>query len=122
MLAGPAVSITTVELLPVLPPTEAVIVTVPALPPSTLPVLETEATLVFEDVHVTGMLSAFPFVPFTVSDNCICDPTPIVSFAGWTVTDPMGIGVTERVAKPEIPCALAASRTWPVSTAVTRPF
>jgi hypothetical protein len=60
LASGPAVTVT-VD-VPLLPPADAVIVAVPTCAPVTTPLLDTVATEVLLDVHVTGLsVTTVPF-------------------------------------------------------------
>jgi hypothetical protein len=70
-------------------PVLAVIVLAPTARPVATPVVLTDATLVFEELHSTELvrLLELPSLNFPVAVNCWLDPTPIDIDAGVTASE-----------------------------------
>jgi hypothetical protein len=102
-------------------PLVAVIVTpVPGETPVTTPLLETVATAVLLDDHVTARpVRTFPFASLTVAlSDAVCSTFTLVT-GGDTVTDAAGTALTVTNAVSALPSLVAMTSEVPGETAVT---
>jgi len=99
-----------------------VIVAVPGVTPVTTPVLDTVATAVLLELHVTTrFVTTVPFKSLTVTERAVVLPVETVAVAGVTVTDPTGIGTIVTEAVPDFPSLVAVIVAVPNVTPVTTP-
>jgi hypothetical protein len=93
---------------PVTPSTVAEIVALPAATAVTIPVAETLATAVFDEIHVTGRpIRTFPAASRALAVSCCVPPTNRPEAAGDTLTDATGTGRTVMAAVATNPSTCA---------------
>jgi hypothetical protein len=93
---------------PVTPSTVAEIVAFPAATAVTIPVAETLATAVFDEIHVTGRpIRTFPAASRALAVSCCVPPTNRPEAAGDTLTDATGTGRTVMAAVATNPSTCA---------------
>jgi hypothetical protein len=115
-------AVTVIAELPLWPSQVAVIVAEPALTAVTLPVPETVATAVFDEIHeIERPLSALPDASLTVAASWKVAPPESEAEFGETVTVATGTAVTVRLAAPVTPSLAAEMLAVPAATVVTRP-
>jgi hypothetical protein len=115
---GPGVTVTVA--VPLLPPALAVMVAGPARAPVTTPELDTVATPVLLEVHVTVYPSTLcHLASFTVAVNVVVDPDATLLVAGDTVIVATGARLTVTVAVPDLPSLVAVMVAVPGATPVT---
>jgi len=108
--------------VPLFPSLVAVIVAVPPDAPVTTPVLETVATAVLLELHVTTRsVTTVPFTSLTVATSVVVSPSLTLTVAGATVTLPTGIAATVTADVPDFPSLVAVIVTEPTATPVTTP-
>ena len=108
--------------VPLLPPALAVMVAGPARAPVTTPELDTVATPVLLEVHVTVYpVNVVPLASFTVAVNVVVDPDATLLVAGDTVIVATGARLTVTVAVPDLPSLVAVMVAVPGATPVTTP-
>jgi hypothetical protein len=107
---------------PDFPSLVAVIVAEPAATPVTSPALETVATAVLLDPHVTTRsVTTVPFKSLTVAESCVVRPETTLAVAGETVTVPTGTGAIVTAELPDFPSLVAVIVAEPMLTPVTTP-
>jgi len=117
---GTAITVTNDD--PDFPSLVAVIVAVPGVTPVTTPVLDTVATAVLLELHVTTrFVTTVPFKSLTVTERGVVAPVETVAVAGVTVTVPTGIGTMLTEAVPDFPSLVAVIVAVPKATPVTTP-
>ena len=106
--AGTRVTVTAAP--PILPSLVAVIVADPAATPVPRPLAETVATAPLLVVQVTVRpVSTFPLASLSTAPSCCVAPTDTVADAGLTATEATDTSVTERIAMPVMPLAVAVT-------------
>ena len=114
--------VTVSAMLPLFVSLVAVIVALPVASAFTTPAVETVATSVLLEVHVTmRSVTTVPFASFTVAVSGVVDPATRLFVAGATVTLPTGTGVTVTVALPDFVSLVAVTVAVPGATPVTTP-
>ncbi len=112
--------------VPVRPPLDAEMVTVPVVTPVTNPVDEMVATPVLALLQVTVRPpSTFPTESLSVADICVVRPTMTVAVVGVTATAPMDAGdaaTTVMFAVPLFPWLVAVITAAPMASAEIAPL
>jgi hypothetical protein len=117
-----ATGTTAILALPLLPSLVAVTVALPFPTAVTSPVAPTVTTDGFELLHVTLRPTRFaPALSFGDAVSCTVCPTPREAVAGVTATEATGTGMTEILAEPLRPPAVAVMVAVPMDTPVTTP-
>jgi hypothetical protein len=117
---GTAITVTDDD--PDFPSLVAVTVAVPGVTPVTTPVVDTVATAVLLELHVTTRLvTTVPFRSLTVTESGVVLPVETLAVAGVTVTVPTGIGTMLTEAVPDFPSLVAVIVAVPTVTPVTTP-
>src|SRR5215472_499904 len=100
--------VTVIEAVPVFPPLVAEIVTEPAATAVTRPVLDTVATLVFDELQVmVRPVSGLPLASLGVAVSWAVWPTVRLDDVGETETEATGTRVTVIAAVPVFPSLVA---------------
>lgn len=111
-------------IVPLTPSTDALIVAEPAAEAVTSPLLETVATVVFDEDHVAVRPErTLADASFAVAANCWLCPTVTVALAGVTTTLATGTttGLTVTTAVANLPPAAAVMTVAPADNAETNP-
>ena len=107
---------------PDFPSLVAVIVAPPGDTPVTTPVVDTVATAVLLELHVTTrFVTTVPFKSLTVTESGVVFPVRTLAVAGETVTVPTGTGTMVTDAVPDFPSLIAVIVAVPRVTPVTTP-
>src|SRR5439155_21442572 len=122
-VSGLAAAVTAMVAVPFTPPLVAVMEAVPAPTAVASPLALAVATALLHDTHVTvRLVRTLSPVSLRVAASCCVAPTWRLAFAGLTVTDATGTGVTVIAAVPLLPSLVAVIAAEPVATAVTAPL
>src|SRR5436190_2243475 len=117
------IAITVTDDDPDFPSLVAVTVAVPGVTPVTTPVVDTVATAVLLELHVTTRpVSTAPLASFSVAVSAPVCPTMIELVAGETATVATGAGVTVTAEVPDFPSLVAVIVAVPGATPVTTPL
>ena len=117
-----AVGTTVTALVPIFPSLAAVMVATPGATPVTTPAVDTTATWLSLDVHVTmRSVTTMPAVSRTVADSVAVWPTARLALVGRIAIDPTGTSETITTMPVLTPSLVAEMVAEPGATAVTRP-
>jgi len=107
--------------VPVTPPDDAVIVTVPTAIAVTKPLLDTEATPELDDDQFIAIPESTAVPIIAVAPSCVCCPTWITVVAGVTLIE-VGNGASTAAGTDAVtPSAIAVIVALPACTSVTMP-
>jgi hypothetical protein len=116
-------AVTVIAAVPLCPSLVAVIVAEPATFVVTSPLLDTVATVVVFEDHVTVRpVRVLPLASFKVAVSCTVWPACTLAEAGVTVTEATGAPATVIVAVPLWPSLVAVMVADPAATPVTSPL
>ena len=109
---------------PIMLPTVALMVELPAATPVAKPPAVIVATPVADEFHVAVLVRfcVLPSLYFPVAVNCSVVPAAIEGFVGVTLIETRAVGVTVRVVEPVMEFKVAAIVVMPGPTLLAKPW